>query len=331
MSNLPEINQFQFINDESDLIDNNNFLFPENVQANCISFGNNQNFSLQFSNEEEPINSESVAKDTGVLWIWDGASPTGDYKDTFSTYAQMSSKNDEDNNKLNYGMKNLELNDKMHFSSNSLHYTGQRNLSQTNILNDQLQSSQTLINNIGPSQYFRPWERQSADNMNFHIDVSEFSSESDSFTSIQSVPQVYPKSIIFDFEINEEFKLSQVMSSYFIDSDSEEIVYFWPLADQVVTYNYFWYFNWKIKSMNRLSESYDYLGANINFYDQNDKSTMQYTGPSNSQMNSGSSQFTPSQGFVRSSLGNAKAPRQTQSSLGTHFSAFHSKWIIFYF
>ena len=86
-----------------------------------------------------------------------------------------------------------------------------------------------------------------------------------------TIPQVYPRSIVFDFEINEEFKLSQVASTYFIDSDTEEVVYFWPLAQQVIVYNYQCYFKWKLKSIMRSPETYNYMAINRGISGQNDQ------------------------------------------------------------
>ena len=105
-------------------------------------------------------------------------------RETFSNYAQVSTKNENDEEILENKIKNLELNDKVHFSSNSLHNIVPRGISHVNTSNHQMQSSQSLNDWSNLSGYIKPWERQSVNNMNIQIDVSEFSSETSSFTPI---------------------------------------------------------------------------------------------------------------------------------------------------
>lgn len=42
----------------------------------------------------------------------------------------------------------------------------------------------------------------------------------------------------FDFEINKDFKITQVPLNYFNDNETKELVYYQTLAEQVVLYNF---------------------------------------------------------------------------------------------
>ena len=44
--------------------------------------------------------------------------------------------------------------------------------------------------------------------------------------------------LYFDFGINEEFKITKVPLSYFVDPDTNELVYYKPIAEQLILYNY---------------------------------------------------------------------------------------------
>lgn len=118
-----------------------------------------------------------------------------------------------------------------------------------------------------------------------------------SFTPITSISQSLPPSILFDFEINDEFKLSQCQSSYFVDPDSLELVYFCPLAEQVVIYNYSSYFKLKL-----------YLPS------------VQQTVPFNSHFSMPGHASAAVSSNTRNASHNFKVPRQTMSSLGTQYS-----------
>ena len=274
--------------------------------------------------EDEIDSSESIAKDTGLLWLYDAASPTENIVDSFSTHAQVSMKNDEDVETLEYKMNNVELNDtNMHISSNSLQGYNIDNAKHLTVPRYHINSSQSVNNTVHYQHYFQPWE---VPIVNRQVEPSEGSTTLSSFTSISSVPKGFPKSIVFDFEMNEELKLSQVQSNYFIDADTAEIVYFCPLAEQVVTYNFNCIFKWKIGSININSNSaHEQLTASRDLLGNKGSQINPYTSQADNQLSSFAHPFSVPQEYTRNESINFKAPRQTLSSLGTQYSTLEGK------
>ena len=163
--------------------------------------------------EDFSENAEIMAKDTGLLWLYEGASPIDEQKDTFSTQAQFSTSQAqfsnsqvEDNNYLEYSMGNLSLNTNnkaQNFSSNSLQGFG-------NI--QELRAPVPKYHNL------------SSQVVNHHPPLENFYQET--------------KWLYFDFEINDDFKIMRAPLSYFSDDDTNELVYYRPIAEQIVLYNY---------------------------------------------------------------------------------------------
>lgn len=172
---------------------------------------------LTTKQEEDFGNSESIAKDTGLLWLYDAVSPTDDKKEVFFSQVPPTSSQTEDFNDIEYSMDHLSIDSKpKHYSSSSLQPFGNPHEQNFQVPRYQHYSSQAL--NVYPikEESYDPWP----------------------LTSISTIPPNLPLSVFFDFEINDDFKLNQVQSSYFVDMDTNEVVYFCPLAEQLVLYNY---------------------------------------------------------------------------------------------
>jgi hypothetical protein len=121
-------------------------------------------------------------------------------------------------------------------------------------------------------------------------------------------------------------KLSQVQSNYFIDSDTSEIVYFWPLAEQVVTYNFNWYFKWKVNSLNRNGDPYrEFSGSTKDVLENKLNQIHPFAVQADGQISSFAQPFSDSQEHTRNESYSFKVPRQTLSSLGTQYSTLEGK------
>lgn len=110
--------------------------------------------TIRFENkddEEDDIdNDKYLAEKTGLLWIYDGASPTDDKinKESFMTQAQQTTSNTEDVNEIEHSMSNLSIDQnptrQCHLSSNSLRVYQSQNECNFNVPNFQHYSSQNL-------------------------------------------------------------------------------------------------------------------------------------------------------------------------------------------
>lgn len=88
------------------------------------------NLHLNPPTKEEEDDAEAMAKDTGLMWIYDGASPLDDRQEKFSFKDEVASSQDQfstlqtDNMKdLEYSMSNMSVNNEVktqNFSSTSL-------------------------------------------------------------------------------------------------------------------------------------------------------------------------------------------------------------------
>mmetsp|Transcript_17282 Transcript_17282/g.20020 ORF Transcript_17282/g.20020 Transcript_17282/m.20020 type:complete len:101 (-) Transcript_17282:207-509(-) len=94
------------------------------------------------------IASESIAKDTGLSWIIDAASPTENNVDSFSMHAQKSANNNSESanfENIENKMQNLGLNEvDVRFSSNSLHGLSTNQNPPIHVHAFQMNSSQSL-------------------------------------------------------------------------------------------------------------------------------------------------------------------------------------------
>lgn len=326
MSDHPGSGQYNPLGFDQNKTEQMNFMYFGNYAAPKNQFAQYQPTDSRFYTikEDEIDSSESIAKDTGLLWIYDAVSPADNKVESFSTQAQMSMQNDDKSEALENKMENFGLSDSnICLSSNSLQGYNWDSINNMNVPRYHIQSSQSVNTATNFQHYFQPWE---VPKVNVHAESSELSTTISSFTSIASVPPVIAKTIVFDFEINDEFKLSQVRSNYFIDSDSAEIVYFWPLAEQVVTYNYNWYFKWKLGSANRGKElSHDFISKSSEFYSNQSNQINSFSHNVDSNLNTLTVPFLAPQEYTRNESYNFKAPRQTLSSLGTQYSTLEGK------
>lgn len=170
-------------------------------------------------------NSESIARETGLDWLYDAISPTEHKKESFSTHAQLTSSQTEDISEVGFTMDRLSLGNNItmkpkHYSSNILQPFP--NMGDHNFQVPRFQHFSSQSVNISP---------------NVESSQQWMGSPIEPFHHITSVTNL-PVTLLFDFEINEDFKLSQVKCNYFYDSDSHEVVYFCPLAEQIVLYNF---------------------------------------------------------------------------------------------
>ena len=156
--------------------------------------------------EDDEFNGDSaeMAKDTGLLWLYEGMSPIDDKKYTFESQAQYSTSQTDTFSDIEYSMSNMSLNPTtrpQHFSSNNLQgYQSTQGL-QFQAPRYHNYSSQAVVGSLQKPQ-----------------DLKE------------------EKCLYFDFELNEDFKVYQAPISYFRDMDDSK-VYYRPLAEQVITYN----------------------------------------------------------------------------------------------
>lgn len=158
------------------------------------------------------MNSENIARETGLDWLYDAASPIEQKKETFSTHAQLTTSQTDNMSDMRYSMDTLSLGNDVphkptHYSSNNL------------------QPYQTMPDGGFQVPRFQHYSSQSL-NVSPNIEVPQWMPpQIESFQHMTSISNL-PITLFFDFEINEDFKLSQVKCNYFYDSDSNEVVYF---------------------------------------------------------------------------------------------------------
>lgn len=137
---------------------------PADFLKDQMSFSRNpqdtkNKIPLNSNTDDNEVDAAEMAKDTGLLWIYDGASPMEKKQDNFtfqakmsSSQAQFSTSQTDDYKDLEHSMSNLSVNEQTktpNFSSNSLQ-------GYNNIPNLQMQppryhgASSQVVNSIPP-------------------------------------------------------------------------------------------------------------------------------------------------------------------------------------
>ena len=152
-------------------------------------------------------------------------------KESFSVQAQQTTSHTDQLNDLEQTMSNLSVDDtykkNSHISSNSLQTFPDQNF---NMPRFQHYSSQAL-------NFTSPMKTQMANRNDPGMP---------SFTQIASVPTSLPVTLTFDLKINEEFEMQQVQCSQFLDPDSNQVIYFCYITEEIVLYDYNWWISCKV-------------------------------------------------------------------------------------